>query len=167
MRRLAALGALALLATAIAVAVAAAIASFPNGLTVLACLGVALLLAWWARLRGGPAGAIGAIGACVLVAAAVVLTVVEGNLLADAAVVVAMLGSIVRTRRALVPEAGLQRVRPPANAVLFYNPKSGGGKAERFHLASEARARGIESVELRLGDDLEVLGRAAGAGGGA
>src|SRR4051812_5905854 len=157
MRRLAALGALALLATAIAVAVTAAIASFPNGLTVLVCLGVALLVAWWALLRGGRAGAIAAIGACVLVAAALVLTVVEGNLLADAAVVVAMLGSIALTRRALTPEAGLQHVRPPTNAVLFYNPKSGGGKAERFHLAREARARGITPVELKPGSDLRVL----------
>jgi diacylglycerol kinase family enzyme len=45
--------------------------------------------------------------------------------------------------------------------VLFYNPKSGGGKAERFHLAEEARRRGIEPIELRLGEDLETLVRGA------
>jgi diacylglycerol kinase family enzyme len=49
--------------------------------------------------------------------------------------------------------------------VLFFNPKSGGGKAERFSLAREARARGIESIELRPGSDLETLVRhAVGAG---
>ena len=46
---------------------------------------------------------------------------------------------------------------PPSHAVLFFNPKSGGGKAERFKLADEARARGIEPIELTPGDDLETL----------
>ena len=45
--------------------------------------------------------------------------------------------------------------------MLFYNPLSGGGKAERFHLADEARRRGIEPIELRRGDDLETLVRGA------
>ena len=49
--------------------------------------------------------------------------------------------------------------------MLFYNPKSGGGKAERFDVAGEARARGIEPIELHLGDDLERLVREAIAGG--
>jgi hypothetical protein len=49
--------------------------------------------------------------------------------------------------------------------VLFYNPKSGGGKAEKFHLAEEARARGIEPIELKLGTDLEQLVRGAVADG--
>ena len=35
--------------------------------------------------------------------------------------------------------------------MLFFNPKSGGGKAERFHLADEARRRGIEPIELSPG----------------
>ena len=50
--------------------------------------------------------------------------------------------------------------------MLFLNPRSGGGKAERFHLAEEARARGIEPVELGPGDDLATLAQAA-AGDGA
>jgi diacylglycerol kinase family enzyme len=49
--------------------------------------------------------------------------------------------------------------------VIFYNPKSGGGKAEKFHLADEARARGIEPIELKLGTDLERLVRGAVADG--
>ena len=48
---------------------------------------------------------------------------------------------------------------------MFYNPKSGGGKAERFEVAREARARGVEPVELHLGDDLATLVRDAVAGG--
>jgi diacylglycerol kinase family enzyme len=41
--------------------------------------------------------------------------------------------------------------------VLFFNPLSGGGKASRFNLAEEARARGVEAVELRRGEDLRSL----------
>jgi diacylglycerol kinase family enzyme len=60
--------------------------------------------------------------------------------------------------------------------VLIMNLKSGGGKAERFRLAEECRARGIEPVVLRRGDDLiqlaqnaigrgaEVIGMAGGDG---
>ena len=49
--------------------------------------------------------------------------------------------------------------------MLFFNPRSGGGKAERFALAKEARARGIEPIELKAGDDLEALVRGAVARG--
>ena len=45
--------------------------------------------------------------------------------------------------------------------MLFFNPRSGGGKAERFQLAKEARERGIEPIELKPGDDLETLVRGA------
>ncbi|HKP91517.1 MAG TPA: diacylglycerol kinase family protein [Thermoleophilaceae bacterium] len=165
MRRLAALGALGLLATAIGLAVAATIASFPNGLTVLACLAAALLLAWWALLRPGPAGTVAAVASGALVVAAIVLTVVEGNVLADAGVVAAMLASIALARRALAVRPELEPAQAPAQPVLFYNPKSGGGKAERFHLAREARARGITPVELKPGDDLRELVGAAVARG--
>ena len=45
--------------------------------------------------------------------------------------------------------------------MLFFNPRSGGGKAERFKLADEARARGIEPIELEARRDLETLVRGA------
>ena len=51
--------------------------------------------------------------------------------------------------------------RRPSAPVLFYNPKSGGGKAERFALADEARERGIEPIELGPPWDLEALVRGA------
>ena len=37
--------------------------------------------------------------------------------------------------------------------MLFMNLKSGGGKAERFHLVDECRARGVEPVVLEGGQD--------------
>ena len=49
--------------------------------------------------------------------------------------------------------------------MVFWNPKSGGGKALAANLADEARARGIEPIELKPGDDLEQLVRDAVAGG--
>jgi diacylglycerol kinase family enzyme len=45
------------------------------------------------------------------------------------------------------------------------NPKSGGGKAEKFHLEDECRRRGIEPVVLRQGDDLLRLAEDAVARG--
>jgi diacylglycerol kinase family enzyme len=73
------------------------------------------------------------------------------------------------------PLAGL-RAPPPVHPVLIMNPKSGGGKAERFGLVEECRARGIEPVVLHPGDDLlqlasdaiargaDVIGMAGGDG---
>jgi diacylglycerol kinase family enzyme len=49
----------------------------------------------------------------------------------------------------------------PRLPVLFINPRSGGGKAERFRLADEAKRRGIEPVELGPGDELATLVNAA------
>jgi diacylglycerol kinase family enzyme len=41
------------------------------------------------------------------------------------------------------------------------NPRSGGGKVERFDLVGEARRRGIEPIVLEPGDDLRNLARDA------
>jgi diacylglycerol kinase family enzyme len=74
------------------------------------------------------------------------------------------------TATALVP------VGAAGTGVLIINLKSGGGKAERFDLAGEARRRGIEPIVLEPGDDLlelaegaiargaEVIGMAGGDG---
>jgi diacylglycerol kinase family enzyme len=52
-----------------------------------------------------------------------------------------------------------------SSAALIINPRSGGGKAERFDLAGEARRRGIEPIVLRPGDDLLELAESAIARG--
>ena len=46
---------------------------------------------------------------------------------------------------------------PSRRPVLIMNLKSGGGKAERFHLVEECQKRGIEAVVLQPGDDLLAL----------
>jgi diacylglycerol kinase family enzyme len=53
----------------------------------------------------------------------------------------------------------------PSHPVLLMNPKSGGGKAERFRLADECKARGIEPIVLQPGDDLLQLAKDAIARG--
>ena len=59
----------------------------------------------------------------------------------------------------------LPEVPAPRHPVLFYNPKSGGGKATQFSLDREAIARGIKPIELGPADDLEVLVRDAVSAG--
>jgi diacylglycerol kinase family enzyme len=58
--------------------------------------------------------------------------------------------------------SGLVRPRKP---VLICNPKSGGGKVEKFGLVAMAQELGVEVVMLEPGSDLEQLARDAIAGG--
>ena len=138
-------------------AVVVGVQGFPRGLTVLACVVLALLAAWWALVHRGAARLAAAAGAGVLLAGAVVLVALEGRVLEDVLILAGLLLSLAGARRVFTVHASLPVAPPPRRAVLFYNPKSGGGKAERFQVAREARARGMEPVELHLGDDLATL----------
>jgi diacylglycerol kinase family enzyme len=149
----------------IVLAVVVFITNFPRGLTVLACAALAVAAAWWGIQRRGAARSIALGLAGLLLVGAIALVVFEGAPLQDAIVLVAFAASLYAAREALKPRAQWPRAQPPERAVLFYNPKSGGGKAARFHLADEARKRGIEPVELQLGQDLETLVRDAVARG--
>jgi hypothetical protein len=50
--------------------------------------------------------------------------------------------------------SALERAPGPRHLVLLMNPRSGGGKAERFRLADFCRQRNIEPIVMRPGDDL-------------
>jgi len=154
---LAAITSLVLLAASVVLAVVLGVQSFPRGLSVLACLVVALWAAWWALVHRGAARFVAAVGAGVLVVGAVVLVVLEGRVLEDALILAALVFSLGAARRVFTVHASLPAASALERPVLFYNPKSGGGKAERFEVASEARARGVEPIELHLGDDLATL----------
>ena len=164
-RRLAAVVSLVLFAAAVVLAVVVAVQRFPRGLSVLACVVVALAAAWWALVRRGFARIVGAVMAIGLLVGAVVLVVLEGWVLEDALILVGLVVAVAAASRAFVVRAQLPAGSPLKRPVLFYNPKSGGGKAERFQIAREARARGVEPVELHLGDDLGKLVRDAIADG--
>lgn len=167
-RRLWALGALLCVAASLVLAIVLAVSGFPRGLSVLLCGVLAAGAAWYAVRRRGVSRAAGAVLAAILLGGAIVLLFVEGNPLENALVVVLLIVGLACARAAFWVHVRLPPAPPPARPFLFYNPLSGGGKAERFHLADEARKRGIEPVALSHGQDLEELVRAAvakGAGG--
>jgi diacylglycerol kinase family enzyme len=139
-----------------------------------ACVSVGVGAAAYAVTRTGLRRGLAA-GLAVLALAAAVLLLINGSgglltiLLAAGLVVVGG----VATRHAMgrdlpalksSPTPGTP-VGPAARPVLLMNPKSGGGKVERFGLVSEARRRGIEPVVLAPGDDLLQLAEQAVAGG--
>jgi diacylglycerol kinase family enzyme len=160
-RRAWSLLALALLIAAVGLAVVLAVLRFPRGLTVLAALVVGLIAAWFGVQRRGVPRILGLLIAVVFAAGAVVLVILEGKVLLDALVLVCFVGALESARRAFASRQELPSGIAPQHPVLFYNPLSGGGKAERFHLADEARKRGIEPIELHRGEDLEELVRDA------
>ena len=160
-RRLAAIVALlAGLATAV-LAVVVSVSQFPRGLGLLACVLIAALAAWYGVMRRGTARVAGLIVAGLALAGALVLVIVGGRFGVDLIVVAGLLVTLAAARASFAVKAELPRADAPLHPVLFYNPLSGGGKAERFELAKEARARGIEPIELTRGTDLEVLVRGA------
>jgi diacylglycerol kinase family enzyme len=163
-RRIAAIGALLLGLGGVALAVVVAVQEFPRGLIALVCVAVATSAAWYGVLRRGP---VRVAGFCVgvLGVGAAVLLLLSDRLVEELVVVAALVLSCACARAAFGLRAHLPQARAPRRPVLVFNPKSGGGKAERFSVAAEARARGIEPIELGPPWDLEGLVREAVAGG--
>ena len=160
-----ALAALALLALAVAGAIAIAVAAFPRGLFALGFLAVALPLAWYGALREGARRVVSLTVAGLLLAAVVAVVFLVGPVLGELAVVLALVLAVVAARGAFTARVELPAAPRPQHPVVFWNPKSGGGKAEKANLDEEARRRGIEPVKLALGDDLAALVAEAVAGG--
>ncbi|MFN8164157.1 MAG: diacylglycerol kinase family protein [Solirubrobacterales bacterium] len=163
--RLAAFAALILGALTVAAAAYSAIANFPRGLVIAALLIGAAAAAWYGLLRRGAARVAGLGGAVVLVLACLLVVILDGGVWDAIVIAAAALAAMTAAKAAVAVHVTLAEARPPLRPVLFYNPKSGGGKAQRFHLPDEARARGIEPIELRPGDDLWDLVRGAVDGG--
>ncbi len=156
-RRIAAAVALVAGAVTIALALLVAIENFPRGIAVTACAIAAVVLALFGILRAGGVR-VAAFSAAVAAAAGALILILTG----DATVLgLATIGAaaicVAATQFALRIRISLPPAEAPSRAVLFYNPRSGGGKAERFDLPAQARARGIEPVELSPGTDLETL----------
>jgi diacylglycerol kinase family enzyme len=160
-RRLLALVSLVVGAATIILAVAVAVSVFPRGLGVLGCVVLAGAAAWYGVLRRGFACVAGLTVAGVALAGAVALIVVGGGRFVDLLVLAGFLVSLAAARGTLDVHVDLPSASPPSRPVLFFNPRSGGGKAERFKLADEARKRGIEPIELGPPWDLEALVRGA------
>ena len=163
-KRLAALLALALAALAVVLAALAAMSDLGSGLAALACTVLALGCGWYGLVRRGLARAVG-LGAGVLLAGAAVLSLVAREPLTTVVIATALWLALAAARVAFRMHVELPPAPAPRRAVLFFNPRSGGGKAVQLDLPGAARARGIEPVELTAGADLEALARGAVAAG--
>jgi diacylglycerol kinase family enzyme len=173
-RRLAAVGALVLLVAIPFLALAGLYQHFYLLVVVWVALACAAAGAWWAMSRRGIGRVIGVVGVVGGLTATIVIFIVEHRLLWLVllfAVMVIAIGlakvALAQTSRALKAAASVVGV-PVGSAkrpVLLMNPKSGGGKVERFDLAVRAQRRGIEPIVLQPGDDLLELARNAADNG--
>ena len=130
-RRLAAIVSLALLVLAVAAAVVIAVGAFPRGLWVSLCVVVALPLAWYGALRDGAARWVSLVIA-VLLLAALTLMIVVGPFLGELAVVLLLALALAAAGAAFAAKVELPAASRPKRAVLFWNPRSGDGKAVKF-----------------------------------
>ncbi len=171
--RLAAIVALASLVGAAAVLAVATVANLGPLLLVLAGLLVAILGSWHLLTRRGGfrlvAVGLGLVGLALMVGGIVWADPRVGWIVV-AIILVAV--SLVSSRhafrvneRARVARRGQPVAASPNHPVLIMNLKSGGGKAERFHLVDECRKRGIEPIVLGPDDDMLLLAEDAVARG--
>jgi diacylglycerol kinase family enzyme len=160
-RRAAAIVGLTLFAIALSAGASLAVTSFPDGLFVLALLIASASAGWYGLIRRGSERIAGLGGAALLLLASLVWVILSGGIVDLIVVGLAALGGVAASRSAFAVRVPLPAAPDPGRPVLFFNPKSGGGKAERMNLAAEARARGIEPIELTPASDLEELVRDA------
>ncbi|HEX6666578.1 MAG TPA: diacylglycerol kinase family protein [Solirubrobacterales bacterium] len=148
-------------AVALGCATYAFVTEFPDGLIVLACVLGGLGAAWYGLLRRGWRRLLGVGCTAGLLIAAVLLLLSGVGVVLLIPTVLAFAVSVTGARAAFKPERSLPRAEPPRHPVLFVNPRSGDGRAERVGLVEAAEKRGLETVVLQPGDDLEVLVRDA------
>ncbi len=137
----------------------------------LGLLFVANTALWFGLTRRGALRAGAAVVGVLAAAGLVVVLAYHWHGVIVLVALVALAGLFGLTARFALGGAGEEPSPAPALApiggagALIINLKSGGGKAERFDLASEARRRGIEPIVLQPGDDLLELAESAIARG--
>ena len=174
-QRLAAVAAICLVVLVLALSVASIVDDARRFIVQAPLLLVALFSAWYSLTRTGGRRKVGVVVCLAAVIGIVAVAFVEDRNAFIVALlrIVLVLAAVMLARHALgrdirtLKKAATSGVAVPAatKGVLIMNLKSGGGKAERFHLEKESRARGIEPVVLRLGDDLLTLAQDAVDGG--
>jgi diacylglycerol kinase family enzyme len=163
--RLSAIACLGCLAVGVVATAVTVLRTFPRGLVAVAVLGIAVLAAWeGVRRRGGVRTLLIAVAAG-LVVVSLGLFVLGGLIVAGFVAVAALAAAVIAERQAFALRVVLPAQPRPSHPVVVWNPRSGGGKALRANLAEEARARGIEPIELGPDDDLIVLVKRAVADG--
>ena len=130
--RLLALAALALGAVVLALRVLAALTAFPRGLTVLACVAVPQFAMLFGLSHRGVVGVLGLVVAVGLAGGASVWLLVGRDDVLAILPAVGLLLTLTAASGAFRVRVALPLAPRPERPVLFYNPRSGGGKAERF-----------------------------------
>ncbi|WP_214368824.1 diacylglycerol/lipid kinase family protein [Pseudonocardia sp. H11422] len=156
----AAVALLAGLATVV-IAVVVGIARFPQGLGVLGCVAIALVAAWFGVVRRGWQRIVGLTVAVLALGGAALLLIANDGWPYLLVIVVGVAIWHAAARAAFRVHVHRPAATPPSRPVLFVNPRSGGGKATQVGLTGEAAKRGMRTVELHPGDDLEKLVRTA------
>jgi diacylglycerol kinase family enzyme len=164
-QRLAAVGALVLLAAAPIAGAAFVFSNLLALITTIIGVSIAAAFGWIALTHRGARRVV-----ALVVAAAAFLAVVIGFVTAlavrDALIGLVVIAVLVAAGAFLARSAvgtGGGRIRggevqlrptgPAERAVLLMNPRSGGGKVEKFDLVGECRKRGVEPIVLRPDDD--------------
>ncbi|WP_329135320.1 diacylglycerol/lipid kinase family protein [Streptomyces sp. NBC_00670] len=146
---------------------AAGLRSVLWALTGIAGLALAAVGVWWALAHTGPVRVAGAVLSVAAPAAVLALCATAG-LLGPALLSAGLLAlAVVAARWALAPAPapGEQAVPAPRRPWVLMNPRSGGGKVERFALVDRARAAGCRVHVLAPGQDVTALARQAVADG--
>ena len=133
---------------------------------------VATAAAWYVITRRGVVRLLASVIAVAAIVIGLVTLLRNHTVLDIVTVIVLALASAGFARVAMrANRAALVEARPPGvpvgaarRPVLIMNPHSGAGKANP-EFAAAAQAKGIETVMLAAGDDLETLARDAIAGG--
>ncbi|MFC8918635.1 diacylglycerol/lipid kinase family protein [Streptomyces sp. NPDC057116] len=167
-RLLAVLALLALAACVLVPLVAAGLRSVlwvPAGIAGLALAAVGV---WWALAHTGPLRVLGAALSVVAPAAVLALFAAYGMLWPAMVSVGLWAVAVTSARRALAPgdaARGRAVAEAPRAPWVVMNPRSGGGKVDRFGLVEKARAAGCRVVLLDGGQDVVALARQAVAEG--
>lgn len=160
-RRLGAIAALLGGGVSLGVATYVFVADFPGGIVVLGCVAAALAVAWYGLLRRGARRIVAGAFVLILIGAAVAVMAGNHNALVLALVVATFAAAVAGARVAFRPARSLPPAPTPLHPVLFVNPRSGEGRAAHTGLVEEARKRGIETIEMGPGEDLEQLAQSA------
>jgi diacylglycerol kinase family enzyme len=159
-RRLLAIAALLLTPLAVVSAVGLVVEDPQDAFGTLLTLSLALVAAGYGLVRRGIVRVIALVLAGMLLLG--VLEVLLDRRVLDRLTIAGLFWlAVAAAAAAFAVHVPLPRASRPQRPVLFLNPRSGGGKAERFKLADEARKRGIEPIELGPGDDLATLVKTA------
>ena len=174
-RRIAAILALIAPAAMVVVAAVALAGDIPIAVLAVGLVLVTNAAVWFALTERGALRAVGAVVAVLAGAGLIVVLATHWQgllVLAALLILLALFGLAARYALGRTGEAAPERttvtvvpVGATGSGALIINLKSGGGKAERFDLAREARQRGIESIVLQPGDDLLELAESAIARG--